>query len=66
MNRPSQILKGILNLVLIFAVAYMLAEMFGYAFALVPGVFPLLVAGGVTLVAAAGWQWRRAPSSTVT
>ena len=49
----------VLTLALVFAYAYLLAEVFGYAFDLVPGIFPLLAAVGVTLVAGGAGQWRR-------
>ena len=66
MGSTWQIVKRIVNLALIFAVAYMLAEIFGYAYALVPGTFPLLVATVVTLLAGGAWQWRRRAAPPVT
>ena len=52
-------LGRLVNLALVFAVAYMLAEVVGYAYGYVPGFFPVLAAAGVTLVASGAWQWRR-------
>ncbi len=59
-------LGRIFNLFLIFASAYMIAEIFGYAFGLVPGIFPLLAAVVVTLAAGGAWQWFRSSHQAAT
>ena len=53
-------LGHILNLALVFAFSYVLGDTFGYAFGWAPGVFPVVIATGVTLVVGGAWQWRRA------
>jgi hypothetical protein len=63
MESVTQNLGRIVNLMLVFAVAYMLAEVVAHAYGLAPGVLPLLVAGGVTLIAGGAWQWRRSSPS---
>jgi hypothetical protein len=59
MDNVTRNLGRLLTLALVFAYTYMLAEVLGYAYDLVPGIFPLLAAIGVTLITGGAGQWRR-------